>query len=178
MIAQQFLEESASQLTYHGLCELITSIKEGELAVFFRNNHFSAIYKEKKELFLLVTDQGFLKEPKVNGNFLNNCSFQYGWRVFVFINCDLHFFSGCMGDPFFDWWWWSFCWREVRDSYCWGGLWWRGRRQPPYLWYQPSLVSSNERAADWHWVSRICFLKYYSFFSAFKRSFDSIRPNG
>jgi len=65
MIAQQFLEESASQLTYHGLCELITSIKEGELAVFFRNNHFSAIYKEKKELFLLVTDQGFLKEPKV-----------------------------------------------------------------------------------------------------------------
>ena len=74
---------------------------------------------------------------------------------------NLHFFSGCMGDPFLDWWWWSFCWREVRDSYCWGsGLWWRGRRQPPYLWYQPSLVSSNKRAADWHWVSRICFLKY------------------
>ena len=73
---------------------------------------------------------------------------------------NLHFFSGCMGDPFFDWWWWSFCWREVRDSYCWGSLWWRGRRQPPYLWYQPSLVSSNKRAADWHWVSRICFLKY------------------
>merc|ERR1712029_471164 len=65
LIAQQFLEESASQLTYHGLCELTTSIKEGELAVFFRNNHFSAIYKEKSELFLLVTDQGFLKEPKV-----------------------------------------------------------------------------------------------------------------
>ena len=43
----------------------MASIKEGELAVFFRNNHFSAIYKEKSELFLLVTDQGFLKEPKV-----------------------------------------------------------------------------------------------------------------
>ena len=66
LIAQQFLEESASQLTYHGLCELTQSIKEGELAVFFRNNHFSAIYKEKSELFLLVTDQGFLKEPKVS----------------------------------------------------------------------------------------------------------------
>jgi len=65
LIAQQFLEESASQLTIHGLCELMANIREGELAVFFRNNHFSAIYKEKTELFLLVTDQGFLKEPRV-----------------------------------------------------------------------------------------------------------------
>lgn len=47
LAAQRFLEESASQLTYHGLCELGTKMNEGELAVFFRNNHFSTIYKLK-----------------------------------------------------------------------------------------------------------------------------------
>jgi hypothetical protein len=46
LVAQQFLEESASQLTYHGLCELNAKMKDGELAVFFRNNHFSTIYKQ------------------------------------------------------------------------------------------------------------------------------------
>lgn len=72
LTAQQFLEESASQLTYHGLCELNSTLKDGELAVFFRNNHFSTIYKRKMELFLLVTDQGFLKEPRVVWETLNS----------------------------------------------------------------------------------------------------------
>lgn len=39
LIAEQFLERAASQLTYHGLCELNTQVKDDELAVFFRNNH-------------------------------------------------------------------------------------------------------------------------------------------
>jgi hypothetical protein len=47
LVAQNFLEESASQLTYHGLCELVATMKEDELAIFFRNNHFSTIYKHK-----------------------------------------------------------------------------------------------------------------------------------
>jgi len=62
--AQKFLDETMSQLTYHGLCELSAKMKEGELAVFFRNNHFSTIYKLKTELFLLATDQGYLKESR------------------------------------------------------------------------------------------------------------------
>lgn len=33
--------------------------------MFFRNNHFSTLYKHKDELFILVTDQGFLTEPAV-----------------------------------------------------------------------------------------------------------------
>ena len=45
LVAQNFLEESASQLTYHGLCELVLNMKDNELAIFFRNNHFSTIYK-------------------------------------------------------------------------------------------------------------------------------------
>ena len=47
-----FLDESASQLTYHGLAELSSTINEEQMAVFFRNNHFSTIYKRKVSLFL------------------------------------------------------------------------------------------------------------------------------
>ena len=64
-MAEQFLDESASQLTYHGICELNAGMKEGELAVFFRNNHFSTIVKMGGVLYLLVTDQGYLHERNV-----------------------------------------------------------------------------------------------------------------
>lgn len=47
LIAEQFLETAAAQLTYHGLCELTAAAKEGELSVFFRNNHFSTMTKHK-----------------------------------------------------------------------------------------------------------------------------------
>ena len=49
MIIEEFLTRTASQLTYHGLCELSTTIQEEELCVFFRNNHFSTLYKHKGE---------------------------------------------------------------------------------------------------------------------------------
>ena len=80
LIAQQFLEESASQLTYHGLCELNTVMKEGQLAVFFRNNHFSTMYKQGANLYLLVTDQGFLHQLDVVWETLENIE---GDTVFV-----------------------------------------------------------------------------------------------
>lgn len=47
LICQEFLDDSASQLTYHGLSELASRLKDNQLAVFFRNNHFSTIYKHK-----------------------------------------------------------------------------------------------------------------------------------
>lgn len=47
LIAEQFLETTAAQLTYHGLCELTATAKEDELGVFFRNNHFSTMTKHK-----------------------------------------------------------------------------------------------------------------------------------
>lgn len=46
-MAEQFLESTASQLTFHGLCELTARAREGELGVFFRNNHFSTMIKHK-----------------------------------------------------------------------------------------------------------------------------------
>ena len=79
-----FLEITASQLTYHGLCELNRIVRDGELCVFFRNNHFNTMLKRnvnhtlyiispsffplflsiplQNELLLLVTDFGFLNE--------------------------------------------------------------------------------------------------------------------
>ncbi|XP_045400963.1 ubiquitin carboxyl-terminal hydrolase MINDY-1 isoform X1 [Lemur catta] len=72
LIAEQFLENTAAQLTYHGLCELTAAAKEGELGVFFRNNHFSTMTKHKSHLYLLVTDQGFLQEEQVVWESLHN----------------------------------------------------------------------------------------------------------
>ena len=39
---------------------ILLQVKDAELCVFFRNNHFNTLYKHKEELFMLVTDQGFL----------------------------------------------------------------------------------------------------------------------
>ncbi|KAL4613368.1 protein FAM63B isoform X2 [Arapaima gigas] len=71
-VAEQFLNNTATQLTYHGLCELTSSVQEGELCVFFRNNHFSTMTKFKGQLYLLVTDQGFLTEENVVWESLHN----------------------------------------------------------------------------------------------------------
>jgi len=65
LLAEKFLNESATQITYHGLSELHSGIKEEELCVFFRNNHFCTLYKHNKELLLLATDQGYANEPLV-----------------------------------------------------------------------------------------------------------------
>ncbi|XP_053330730.1 ubiquitin carboxyl-terminal hydrolase MINDY-1 [Spea bombifrons] len=72
LIAEQYLESTAAQLTYHGLCELMGAVKEEELSVFFRNNHFSTLIKHKGHLYLLVTDQGFLQEERVIWESLHN----------------------------------------------------------------------------------------------------------
>ncbi|KAM8876252.1 ubiquitin carboxyl-terminal hydrolase MINDY-2 [Synchiropus picturatus] len=72
LVAEQFLSSTATQLTYHGLCELTSTVQEGELCVFFRNNHFSTMIKYKGQLYLLVTDQGFLTEEKIVWESLHN----------------------------------------------------------------------------------------------------------
>ncbi|XP_029023624.1 ubiquitin carboxyl-terminal hydrolase MINDY-1 [Betta splendens] len=72
LVAEQFLESTATQLSYHGLCELNTTVKEGEISVFFRNNHFSTMIKHKGHLYLLVTDQGFLQEEGLVWESLHN----------------------------------------------------------------------------------------------------------
>ncbi|XP_052800935.1 ubiquitin carboxyl-terminal hydrolase MINDY-2-like [Mya arenaria] len=72
LVAESFLENSASQLTYHGLSELATQLKNDDLVVLFRNNHFTTLYRTKEELLQLVTDQGFLHESNVVWETLGN----------------------------------------------------------------------------------------------------------
>ncbi|XP_077600066.1 ubiquitin carboxyl-terminal hydrolase MINDY-1 [Stigmatopora nigra] len=72
LAAEHFLETTATQLSYHGLCELNTAAKEGEICVFFRNNHFNTMIKNKGHLYLLVTDQGFLCEDGLVWESLHN----------------------------------------------------------------------------------------------------------
>lgn len=78
--AEEFLENSASQLTGFGLRKLRDQMKDNELAVFFRNNHFATILKHDKNLLLLVTDQGFLNEHEVIWETLNDV---YGDSIFL-----------------------------------------------------------------------------------------------
>ncbi|XP_013793536.1 ubiquitin carboxyl-terminal hydrolase MINDY-2-like, partial [Limulus polyphemus] len=47
LLAESFLGKTASQLTYHGLCELTSTLKDDELCVLFRNNHFITLFKRK-----------------------------------------------------------------------------------------------------------------------------------
>ncbi|XP_075714055.1 ubiquitin carboxyl-terminal hydrolase MINDY-2 [Rhinoderma darwinii] len=72
LVAEQFLNGTATQLTFHGLSELTSTLQEGELCVFFRNNHFSTMTKYKGLLYLLVTDQGFLTEENIVWESLHN----------------------------------------------------------------------------------------------------------
>ena len=65
LVIEDFLARSASQLTPHGLRAARDRVKENELVVFFRNNHFSTVFKKDGALYLLVTDQGYLNESDV-----------------------------------------------------------------------------------------------------------------
>lgn len=44
-LAEEFLEKTASQLTSYGLIELQTKIKDNEIGILFRNNHFLTLFK-------------------------------------------------------------------------------------------------------------------------------------
>ncbi|XP_071534130.1 ubiquitin carboxyl-terminal hydrolase MINDY-2-like isoform X2 [Panulirus ornatus] len=65
MLCEEFMANSGSQLTIHGLFELGSALAREEIAVLFRNNHFSTIYKRGDQLYQLLTDQGFLHENMV-----------------------------------------------------------------------------------------------------------------
>eukprot|EP00172_Hildenbrandia_rubra_P002971 Plantae.Rhodophyta-Hildenbrandia_rubra.ctg4270.p1 GENE.Plantae.Rhodophyta-Hildenbrandia_rubra.ctg4270~~Plantae.Rhodophyta-Hildenbrandia_rubra.ctg4270.p1 ORF type:complete len:785 (+),score=159.16 Plantae.Rhodophyta-Hildenbrandia_rubra.ctg4270:360-2714(+) len=71
---QEFLNAYPSQLTYYGLAELHKFIGQGEMCVFFRNNHFSTITRDKNSLYVLVSDLGYLHESDVVWEKLNDLS--------------------------------------------------------------------------------------------------------
>ncbi len=63
--ASVFLDASAHQLTYFGLTQLHEHLRSNSLCVFFRNNHFSTIFKHDSRMFLLVTDQGYASVSQI-----------------------------------------------------------------------------------------------------------------
>eukprot|EP00775_Hariotina_reticulata_P007702 gene7702-7901_t len=79
------MEAHCSQLTSYGLLQLSDKLKEHQLAVFFRNNHFNTLFKYEGSVYLLVTDQGYECESdivwerldSVNGN-TTLCSSDFG----------------------------------------------------------------------------------------------------
>eukprot|EP00746_Dinoflagellata_sp_MGD_P143057 gnl/MRDRNA2_/MRDRNA2_75933_c0_seq1.p1 gnl/MRDRNA2_/MRDRNA2_75933_c0~~gnl/MRDRNA2_/MRDRNA2_75933_c0_seq1.p1 ORF type:complete len:441 (-),score=107.65 gnl/MRDRNA2_/MRDRNA2_75933_c0_seq1:1-1215(-) len=58
-ILKQFHDRTRTQLSYEGLLALHEVITERQLAVYFRNNHFSTVLKHHGDLYLLCTDIGF-----------------------------------------------------------------------------------------------------------------------
>ncbi|XP_056174346.1 uncharacterized protein LOC115693322 [Syzygium oleosum] len=70
-LVRNFLKSSASQLTIYGLFCLQDGLKERELCVFFRNNHFSTMFKYEGQLYLLATDQGYINQPDLVWEKLN-----------------------------------------------------------------------------------------------------------
>ncbi|XP_077248125.1 uncharacterized protein LOC143887817 [Tasmannia lanceolata] len=70
-LIRNFLKSNASQLTIYGLFCLLEGLKERELCVFFRNNHFSTLFKFNRELYLLATDQGYINQPDLVWEKLN-----------------------------------------------------------------------------------------------------------
>ncbi|XP_024004511.1 ubiquitin carboxyl-terminal hydrolase MINDY-1 [Eutrema salsugineum] len=89
-LIKNFLSNNLSQLTDIGIYYLQEELIEGELCVFFRNNHFYTMLKHDNALYTLVTDEGYLNERDVVWEKLYQVS---GDSVFVngefkVFNCD------------------------------------------------------------------------------------------
>jgi len=71
-LIQRFLADSAAQLTLAGFVQLHERVGERQLCVFFRNNHFSTMFKLDGKLYMLVTDQGYIHDNSVAWELLND----------------------------------------------------------------------------------------------------------
>jgi hypothetical protein len=71
---RNFFDNSASQLTPTGLNAIRDYLQPEQLAVFFRNNHFSTIIKHGKDIYLLATDVAFVETDQVVWECLNEIS--------------------------------------------------------------------------------------------------------
>jgi hypothetical protein len=66
-IIKDYLLQSATQLTSFGLETMTRSLSPGDIAILFRNDHFSTLYKHPRseQLLTLVTDMGYAGHPEV-----------------------------------------------------------------------------------------------------------------
>lgn len=64
-LIETFLADSSHQLTTYGLEQLHTTIRDREICIMFRNNHFSTITRHGDNLYLLVTDLGYANTSRI-----------------------------------------------------------------------------------------------------------------
>ncbi|XP_076926585.1 uncharacterized protein LOC143589816 [Bidens hawaiensis] len=64
-LINNFLENNPTQLTVYGLFCLQAGLEEQKLCVFFHNNHFNTMFRYLGELYILVTDEGYMDQPGV-----------------------------------------------------------------------------------------------------------------
>lgn len=64
---KEFLSRWPTQLTDHGLKVMRDSIQQGQVAILFRNDHFSTLFKDPRtnKLLTLVTDQGYSSHDEI-----------------------------------------------------------------------------------------------------------------
>jgi hypothetical protein len=64
---KSFFETWPTQLTDHGLQSVVQSLQPGQVAILFRNDHFSTLYKEPSRgtLMTLVTDAGYSSHEEI-----------------------------------------------------------------------------------------------------------------
>jgi len=65
LISEAFLDSTMSQLTYYGITRINETMRNHQLAILFRNNHFLTIYKHQEQLFTLVTDHGYIEKKHI-----------------------------------------------------------------------------------------------------------------
>ncbi|KAF8817896.1 hypothetical protein IE077_003017 [Cardiosporidium cionae] len=61
-IAEEYLNQTASQMTLEGFIALHSTVKERQLVSFFRNNHFNVLFRYQNEFYLLVTASSLSEE--------------------------------------------------------------------------------------------------------------------
>jgi len=71
-IIKMFIGQSQTQISHHGLCRLHADMKERQMAVLYRNAHFSTIFKFEGKLYTLVSDEGYQLETSVVWERLEN----------------------------------------------------------------------------------------------------------
>lgn len=65
MEVRSWLDDNSTQLTGYGLQKLDLNMKPDLVAIFFRNNHFSTLYKGvNHDFYLLITDTAFVRSTK------------------------------------------------------------------------------------------------------------------
>ncbi|KAL8932575.1 MAG: hypothetical protein Q9216_006777 [Gyalolechia sp. 2 TL-2023] len=64
---KHFLTSSPTQLTDYGLDTITEALRPGAIAILFRNDHFSTLYKQPRSgrIFTLVTDMGYAGHDEV-----------------------------------------------------------------------------------------------------------------